>query len=104
MHILNSVIAWMDLFLLSDSRSFSLRSGICCLVAALIYTAWIFVVYSVHGFWPYPFLNKLPHPAGILGTAFISLCVFAIVFSLGAAINKRLSAPSLGRKVKGKRA
>ena len=89
MHIFNSVVAWIDLILLVSSgrRTFSRRSGIWCLMTALAYTGWIYIVFLNLGSWPYPFLNKLPHPEGILGTAFICLCVFGILFSLGSAIN-----------------
>ena len=90
MHILNSIIAWADLGLIfvvggyQQGRTFSSLSFFTCLSLALLYTWWSFIVKAVHGVWPYPFLNKLPHPQGIIGTAFVAVLVFASSFSLGS--------------------
>ncbi|GMH43724.1 hypothetical protein BSKO_11646 [Bryopsis sp. KO-2023] len=91
-HLLNSIVAWIDIFT-SYPRRFSPRSKVWTGVFALIYCGWINYIRYHTGFFPYPFLNALPHPHGILGVAVVG-CVVLLCFSqLGAFVS------NWGRKV-----
>ena len=81
MHGWNSLAAWGDAALCRQ-RTFSTRAGRLALGLVVAYTVWIQVVFHVHGQYPYPVLNQLPHPHGFLllsciGSA-IALCVFLL--------------------------
>ena len=98
MHLGNSVTAWADVFL-AKPRSFrraaaaaawavtqvsrprrSVRSARWSCSASLAYAVWIQVVKSVHGSYPYPVLNQLPHPHGFFALATTGFALFGATF------------------------
>lgn len=91
-HMLNSIVAWIDVFT-SYPRRFSPRSKIWTGVFAVIYCGWINYIRYHTGLFPYPFLNSLPHPQGILGVALVGCAVMLCFAQLGAFVSK------CGRKV-----
>ena len=60
-HLLNSIVAWLDI-ILSQPRSFSRRSQWLSIGLAVFYLHWILLCSHINGAFPYPFLNKLPQP------------------------------------------
>ncbi len=60
-HLLNSIVAWLDI-ILSQPRSFSKRSQWLSIGLAVFYLHWILLCSHINGAFPYPFLNKLPQP------------------------------------------
>lgn len=60
-HLFNTATVWLDL-LLAYPRTFSKRSQHLSLSLVLAYVVWILVCSHFNGFFPYPFLNKLPWP------------------------------------------
>eukprot|EP00798_Chlamydomonas_sp_ICE-L_P032413 gene32413-31031_t len=88
-HIFNSICVWVDL-LLSQPRTFNPASRNMTALLAASYFGWILVCREVHGKFPYPFLNHLPHPSGVIGVATASVIVLVSVFQLGRLINNIL--------------
>ena len=76
-HLLNSVVAWLDI-LLSQPRSFSRRSQLLSIGFAVFYLHWILLCSHINGSFPYPFLNKLPQPQACRRA--LSLCMPACIF------------------------
>lgn len=99
-HLFNTATVWLDL-LLAYPRTFSKRSQHLSLSLVLAYVVWILVCSHFNGFFPYPFLNKLPWPQGFLGVAVGALLLFYLIFQLGrhlSAVLLRLkSMPAPGR-------
>ena len=96
-HAGNSLTAWGDL-LLAEQRSFSPGARRTALGLALAYGAWLLLVRSQFGRFPYPILNKLPFPAGFLGFFAAGLAVILGSFSLGGAVRRALNRPSARRR------
>jgi hypothetical protein len=48
------------------------------------YTVWIQVVKRVYGSYPYPVLNKLPHPHGFVAFAAVGFALFGAAFAVRA--------------------
>lgn len=89
-HVLNSVIAWLDLGL-GHPRSFSQRSTAISLLLATTYMGWILMCSHFNGVFPYPFLNKMPWPQGFLMVSVAANVLFFFLFKAG----KLFSAPWL---------
>lgn len=60
-HVLNGIVAWLDLAV-AHPRTFSRRSSLISLCLASFYLVWIIVCSHFNGVFPYPFLNKMPWP------------------------------------------
>jgi hypothetical protein len=58
--------------------------------AAAAYAVWIQVVKAVHGAYPYPVLNQLPHPHGFFGLLAAALTVFGAAFFSARGITRAL--------------
>ena len=81
-HYGNALYAWADI-LVSHPRSFSkdVHKGIA--VFLVVYVSWILHIKHVTGLYPYPFLNKLPHPTGVLIVTVFAIGVSILVMKLG---------------------
>lgn len=89
-HKLNTVVVWLDL-LLAPPKAFSKRAERLSVALVLVYTAWILTCRFFNGRFPYPFMNKMPMPAGFVWIVCASCVVFLAMFRLGKAINEQLS-------------
>lgn len=81
-HALNSVIAWIDLFLVEE-RTFHGHSRALIVFFIVTYCSWALVVKRVHGTFPYPLMNMLPFPWGFVGLAAAASVVLLSIFELG---------------------
>jgi len=81
-HALNSVIAWIDLFLVEE-RTFHGHSKLLIVFFIATYCGWALVVKKFYGAFPYPILNNLPFPWGFVGLAAVASCVLLAIFELG---------------------
>lgn len=81
-HMLNSIIAWIDLFLVEE-RTFHGHSRALIVFFIVTYCSWALVVKRVHGTFPYPLMNILPFPWGFVGLAAAASCVLLSIFELG---------------------
>lgn len=86
MHILNTVVAWLDV-LISSPRRFGPRARLWTLMFSIIYVLWINVVRLQTGKFPYPFLDDLPYPSGILGVCFVGALVMHIFTYMGKFVS-----------------
>lgn len=91
MHGWNSLAAWGDA-LLCRQRTFSGRAGRLALGLVVAYTLWIQVVFHMHGQYPYPVLNQLPHPHGFLLLSFIGYAIALSVFLLARLLARHVLA------------
>lgn len=89
-HVMNTIFAWSDL-LVASPRSFSKRSGRCSTIIILVYCTWILVCREMNGFFPYPFLNKMPFPTGFIGVVAGAIVVFSLAFQAGKGISSVLA-------------
>lgn len=85
-HIINSVVAWLDV-LISSPRRFTARARLWTLMFSVTYVMWINVVRLQTGKFPYPFLDALPYPYGILGVGFVGALVMRIFTYLGKSVS-----------------
>ncbi|KAK2077960.1 hypothetical protein QBZ16_003828 [Prototheca wickerhamii] len=83
----NSLAAWGDL-LLAPSRSFSTASLTLSIGLGMLYLTWCMVVRIGYGKFPYPILNKLPFPHGLLGMAGAALVLIIGWFYLGLLVRR----------------
>ena len=81
-HALNSVIAWIDLFLVED-RTFHGHSKVLIVMFIVGYCSWALIVKHVYGAFPYPLMTLLPFPWGFVGLAAVASCIILLVFELG---------------------
>lgn len=88
MHVANSAAAWGDVFLAPHPRSFSLRSRRWATATSAVYTLWIQLVRYMTGEFPYPVLNLLPHPHGIVGFTLLGLLLFVAAFAAARALKR----------------
>lgn len=98
-HVVNSVVAWLDL-LIVEERSFHGSSRHLALLFAVAYCTWLLVVRNFFGKFPYPILNKLPFPLGFLGFVLLGFLVVLGTFQLGKSV-KRLTNLALDRLLLG---
>lgn len=89
-HLINSLVAWGDL-LISHPRSFSPRARTMSLVFVFGYSHWLLLLRFVTGKFPYPFMNKLPFPAGYFVVVGSGMALFLLLFVAGRAINNGLN-------------
>jgi hypothetical protein len=85
MHVWNSIAAWVDA-LLCKQRTFSSRAARLSLAFSAAYTLWIQLVRQVVGQYPYPVLNKLPHPHGFVALSVIGHIIALVVFAFGRGL------------------
>jgi hypothetical protein len=95
MHFWNTVAAWSDTLACRD-RTFSNRAARVSLGLTCAYTAWIQIVRAVFGQYPYPVLNKLPHPHGFLLLSCIGYAIASAVFATARLVARHV----LGRPVR----
>lgn len=81
-HLFNSVVAWVDLFIVEE-RNFCGKSRHLALFLGLMYTVWLLIVYKVFGKFPYPVLNKMPFPWGYIMFSSVGIAANIIIFELG---------------------
>ncbi|KAK9825775.1 hypothetical protein WJX74_006903 [Apatococcus lobatus] len=81
-HVLNTVVAWLDM-LLAEQRTFSKRSRHISFGFTVAYALWVLVCAKVDGKFLYPFLNTYPFPQAFLATAAAGTIMLAIVFEFG---------------------
>lgn len=84
-HAGNSLTAWGDL-LLAEQRSFSPSSRRTAVALGLGYGAWLLVVRSQFGKFPYPILNKLPFPQGFIGFFSAGIAIILAFHQLGGLV------------------
>lgn len=97
-HVLNSGVAWVDLFIVEE-RSFSGRSRHLALFFALAYSAWLLLVRHRFGKFPYPILNSLPFPWGFLGFILAGVLVMVGTFEVGRTVKHSLL-PAASRRAR----
>lgn len=90
-HLLNSIIAWIDLFLVED-RTFHGHSRHLVVLVAISYCSWALLVRYVNGAFPYPVLNILPFPWGFLGFVLVGTSVLLVLFEFGKLIKNSVRA------------
>lgn len=90
-HYWNSLITLVDLAF-SRNRTFSRRSQNIALSIAFFYIVWIHVVKMFNKSYPYPFLNKLPQPYGIIITSVVGTAICFFLFKLGELLQYRRKA------------
>jgi hypothetical protein len=88
-HVLNSAVAWVDLFVVEE-RSFGGPSRHLALGLGLAYSGWMLVVRAAYGRFPYPVINALPFPSGYLGFASVGVTSVMVCFEVGRAVKHRL--------------
>jgi hypothetical protein len=81
-HVLNSIIAWIDLFLVEE-RTFHGHSKLLIVLFIVTYCTWALVVKKFYGSFPYPILNKLPFPWGFVGLAAVASALLLSLFEVG---------------------
>lgn len=97
-HYWNSLIALADL-LVSRNRTFSRRAQNIALSIAFFYIVWIHVVKVFNKIYPYPFLNKLPQPYGIIITSASGSLICFLLFKFGELLRFRKG--RIGLRAKG---
>lgn len=90
MHGWNSGFAVFDILLAHGERRFTVSARTAASALFVAYTVWIQIVFQVAGEYPYPVLNKLPHPWGWAGTAAVGRGVAVAVFAGGGRLAARL--------------
>ncbi|KAK9847273.1 hypothetical protein WJX84_010457 [Apatococcus fuscideae] len=81
-HVVNTVVAWLDM-LLAEQRTFSRRSRHISFGFTLAYALWVLLCARVEGKFLYPFLNTFPFPQAFLATAAAGTAMLALVFEFG---------------------
>ena len=89
-HLLNTIIAWIDLFLVED-RTFDGQSRHLLLFIAISYCTWSVILRYVHDSFPYPILNKLAYPWGFLGFTVVGTTILLLTFEAGKRIKSATS-------------
>lgn len=84
MHLANAIVAWMDILL--TNRRFSKFSLLAALVFGFLYCIWMQICATKNKGYPYPFLNVLPEPEGLIGMALVGLSLILLFFWLGAKV------------------
>jgi hypothetical protein len=97
-HVLNSVIAWIDLFLVEE-RTFHGQSRHLVALIAMGYCCWALLVKRMHGSFPYPILDLLPFPWGFAGIFVVAFLVMSGLFELGRFLKHGLGKKSLRQKI-----
>ena len=77
-HALNFVFAWGDM-LLSKNRTFSPRATYLGTICCISYTAWMLIIKIKTNIYPYPFIEKLPFPEGVVILNGIAYTVFLVL-------------------------
>ena len=98
-HVLNSIVAWIDLFLVEE-RTFHGHSRLLVVFFIVAYCSWSLVVKHFHGSFPYPILNKLPFPWGFAGFVAVASGILLSLFELGKYIKVKSSAAAMAVKEK----
>jgi len=96
-HLLNSVVAWVDLFLVEE-RTFHGQSRHLVLFVALSYCSWALVVRYIYGSFPYPVLNILPFPWGFLGFVIVGTGILLLAFEFGKYMKSTWTRPTRTNK------
>lgn len=84
LHLANAVVAWIDILL--ANRRFSKFSLDMALVFGFLYCIWMQICATKNKAYPYPFLNALPEPAGLIGISFVGLSLILLFFWVGAKV------------------
>lgn len=92
-HVVNSLVAWLDL-LIVEERSFKGSSRHLALLFAVAYCTWLLVVRQRFGKFPYPILNNLPFPLGYASFVLLGFVVVLFAFHLGKAVKTLLGGNS----------
>jgi hypothetical protein len=88
-HVFNAALVWADL-IIAQPRTFSARSQKLSGVVVGSYCCWLFVQKLVRGEYPYPFMNKMPHPKGFLYMISSGTTLFLLMFKMGRWVNGKL--------------
>ena len=91
-HVFNAVVAWADLLL--APRAFTARARTINATASLAFIFWINLCAHFNGRYPYPFLERLPFPQGIIGVACACLLINLGFFYVGKGVASLLRGPS----------
>lgn len=81
-HSINTIVAWIDLAIVEE-RNFCGKSKGLTVMFGLIYCMWSLIIRTISGQFPYPILNKLPHPWGFIGFNIAGLTILVLLFETG---------------------
>lgn len=101
-HALNSLVAWIDLFIVEE-RTFSGHSRHLAMFIAISYVCWLLVVKYFYGKFPYPVLNALPYPWGMMAFSITGILIVVSMFEIGKFAKHRLFASNVGSSSSSKR-
>ncbi|PRW20871.1 Leucine Rich Repeat isoform B [Chlorella sorokiniana] len=99
-HVVNSLVAWLDL-LIVEERSFEGSSRHLALLFAVAYCTWLLVVRQRFGKFPYPILNNLPFPLGFAFFVLLGFVVVLFTFQLGKAVKTLLGGSNSSSSING---
>jgi hypothetical protein len=97
-HAFNTMVAWADL-ITSDRRSFSRTSERLSSVLVMVYLSYLMLCRHMNGRFPYPILNALSMPWGVLGLVCCGLALFLVAFRAGKLMNRKLRHVSLAIRI-----
>lgn len=97
-HAFNTMVAWADL-ITSDRRTFSRASERLSSVLVLVYLSYLMLCRHMNGRFPYPILNALSYPWGVLGLVACGLLLFLVAFRAGKLMNRKLRHVSLAIRI-----
>ena len=97
-HAFNTMVAWADL-ITSDRRSFSRTSERLSSVLVMGYLSYLMLCRHMNGRFPYPILNALSYPWGVLGLVGAGLLLFTVAFRAGKLMNRKLRHVSLAIRI-----
>lgn len=84
LHLVNAIVAWIDI--LVANRRFSKLSLHAALVFGFLYCIWMQICATKNKGYPYPFLNALPEPEGLIGISLVGLSLMLLFFWVGAKV------------------
>ncbi|XP_057837702.1 uncharacterized protein LOC131047904 isoform X3 [Cryptomeria japonica] len=97
-HLGNVIVAWIDI--LVSKRRFSKLSLRLALLFGFLYCIWIQTCAIKNKEYPYPFLNELPEPEGLLGMIFVGLLLVLSSFKAGKKASNTFRGACSGKVVK----
>lgn len=97
-HAFNTMVAWADL-ITSDRRTFSRTSERLSSVLVVVYLGYLMLCRHMNGRFPYPILNALSYPWGVLGLVSCGLALFLVAFRAGKLMNRKLRHVSLAIRI-----
>lgn len=86
-HILNTLVAWSDV-LISYPRRFGNRSRNWTLVFSVVYVIWINWIRLQSGRFPYPFLDSLPYPYGVIVVGVLGALIMRLFIFIGGIVSR----------------